>query len=282
MEPIQRTSISSAVVDEITEYMRQTFVGARSRFARPQDGARFDVRTSEMPFIAADRIRSTLDYSQVTDPFDFFLFFVVNGGAVRMEGPGGDRVDLIRGDATVTPIGVPVGFEMHDIDLRVLRLPVQRLEGVAEEAFGMPGSRLRFDGRTPVSPAMNRYWQAVVNLANAALMDLDSPMLHPLFAEEVTRSVAVAALHTFPNTTMSQDISRTSGEVAPAAVRTNYQSRRDGGCDNTTAVLVYDTRTPPVASAPGAECLTVRDGKIVYNRFIFDRLPFEAARRAAG
>ena len=52
--------------------------------------------------------------------------------------------------------------------------------------------------------------------------------------------------------------------------------------DETTAVLVYDTRTPPVASAPGAECLTVRDGKIVSNRFIFDRLPFEAARRAAG
>ena len=50
--------------------------------------------------------------------------------------------------------------------------------------------------------------------------------------------------------------------------------------DETTAVLVYDTRTPPVASGPGAECLTIRDRKIVYNRFIFDRLPFEAARRA--
>ncbi len=52
--------------------------------------------------------------------------------------------------------------------------------------------------------------------------------------------------------------------------------------DETRAVLVYDTRTPPVASAPGAECLTVRDGRIVHNRFIFDRLPFEEARRAAG
>jgi ketosteroid isomerase-like protein len=51
--------------------------------------------------------------------------------------------------------------------------------------------------------------------------------------------------------------------------------------DETKAVLVYDTRTPPVASGPGAECLTVRDGKIVHNRFIFDRLPFEAARGAA-
>ena len=52
--------------------------------------------------------------------------------------------------------------------------------------------------------------------------------------------------------------------------------------DQTTAVLVYDTRTPPVASAPGAECLTVRDRRIVHNRFSVDRLPFEAARRAAG
>jgi ketosteroid isomerase-like protein len=51
--------------------------------------------------------------------------------------------------------------------------------------------------------------------------------------------------------------------------------------DQTKAVLVYDTCTPPVASGPGAECLTVRDGKIIHNRFIFDRLPFEAARRAA-
>jgi len=48
--------------------------------------------------------------------------------------------------------------------------------------------------------------------------------------------------------------------------------------DQTTAVLVYDTRTPPVPSGPGAECLTVRDAKIVYNRFIFDRLPFQQAR----
>jgi ketosteroid isomerase-like protein len=48
--------------------------------------------------------------------------------------------------------------------------------------------------------------------------------------------------------------------------------------DDTTAVLVYDTRTVPVPEAPGAECLTIADGKIVHNRFIFDRLPFAAAR----
>ncbi len=52
--------------------------------------------------------------------------------------------------------------------------------------------------------------------------------------------------------------------------------------DDRTAVVVYDTETVPVKSAPAAECVTVDSGKIVQSRFIFDRAPFEAARRAAG
>ena len=35
-------------------------------------------------------------------------------------------------------------------------------------------------------------------------------------------------------------------------------------------------------SAPGAEYVTVKDGKITYSRFIFDRAPFDAARKTAG
>jgi len=50
--------------------------------------------------------------------------------------------------------------------------------------------------------------------------------------------------------------------------------------DERTALMMYATETIPVKHAPGAECVTVRDGKIVYSRFIFDRAPFEAARRA--
>jgi hypothetical protein len=52
--------------------------------------------------------------------------------------------------------------------------------------------------------------------------------------------------------------------------------------DDQTALIVYDTETVPVPSAPAAECVTVTDGKITYNRFIFDRAPFDAARKAAG
>jgi ketosteroid isomerase-like protein len=48
--------------------------------------------------------------------------------------------------------------------------------------------------------------------------------------------------------------------------------------DEETAVVMYDTETVPVKSAPGAECVTVQYGKITRSRFIFDRAPFDAAR----
>lgn len=51
--------------------------------------------------------------------------------------------------------------------------------------------------------------------------------------------------------------------------------------DDETAMLMYDTKTVPVPSAPGAECLTVAGGLITQIRIIFDRVPFAAARQAA-
>jgi SnoaL-like domain len=50
--------------------------------------------------------------------------------------------------------------------------------------------------------------------------------------------------------------------------------------DDEKAVIMYDTETVPVSSAPGAECVTVQDGKIIRSLFIFDRAPFDAARKA--
>jgi ketosteroid isomerase-like protein len=50
--------------------------------------------------------------------------------------------------------------------------------------------------------------------------------------------------------------------------------------DADRAVIVYNSATTLVPDAPAAECVTVRDGKIAYSRFIFDRLPFHQARAA--
>ncbi len=49
--------------------------------------------------------------------------------------------------------------------------------------------------------------------------------------------------------------------------------------DGNSAMVMYDTRTALVESAPGAELVTVKHDKIAYSRFLFDRLPFQEARQ---
>jgi hypothetical protein len=51
--------------------------------------------------------------------------------------------------------------------------------------------------------------------------------------------------------------------------------------DDTTALVMYDTKTIPVADAPSAEFVIVDDGKITRMRIIFDSAPFDAARAAS-
>ena len=48
--------------------------------------------------------------------------------------------------------------------------------------------------------------------------------------------------------------------------------------DESSAVVIYDTATARVASAPAAELHQVRDGRITAVRIVFDRLPFALAR----
>jgi hypothetical protein len=50
--------------------------------------------------------------------------------------------------------------------------------------------------------------------------------------------------------------------------------------DDETAVLVYNPHTTLVQHAPSAECFTVKDGRILHSLLVFDRTPFDAARRA--
>ena len=51
--------------------------------------------------------------------------------------------------------------------------------------------------------------------------------------------------------------------------------------DDETALVMYDTETGPVKSAPGAEWVTVKDGKITYSRNVFDSAPILAALQAS-
>src|SRR5260370_41133045 len=51
--------------------------------------------------------------------------------------------------------------------------------------------------------------------------------------------------------------------------------------DDTTALIMYDTETAPVQSAPGAACVTVKHGTLTYSRSVYPRAPLHPARHPA-
>ena len=66
--------------------------------------------------------------------------------------------------------------------------------------------------------------------------------------------------------------------MEPFAATLTSSELLGGYGDESSAVLVYDTANPAVASAPAAELYRVSDGHITAVRIVFDRLPFALAR----
>ncbi|SDQ65972.1 AraC family transcriptional regulator [Quadrisphaera sp. DSM 44207] len=216
---VQRSSFSSADDVEITDFIRQMYVDGRARFAPIRNGARFSALTNDTPVIAADRVRTSIDFDgTVPDGFDDYVFFLVHAGSIQVGSRTGDTL-ASRGDVAFYPLHTPVEYATQHFDVTTLRVPAERIARVAEEAAGVPAAAVRFHGTTPVSASMHRYWRSLVGLVSGALMDAQSPLNSPLLAEEMARTVATAALHTFPNSTMTRQHLPGPGTTAPATLR---------------------------------------------------------------
>ncbi|SDG22169.1 helix-turn-helix transcriptional regulator [Klenkia brasiliensis] len=221
---VHRTSFVSRDEDEVTGFIGRVYAEHRSRFAPVTRGATFsalthDALVDDAPAVGADRLRTSIDYTGTSEAgFTDYVFFVVHAGSVQM-GNAGAVTTAVSGDTAFYPLHVAVDFDMQHYDVTTLRLPAHRLDQVAEEAAGVPLGGLRFHDVVPVSAAAKRRWRSLVELVSGALADRHGPPTSPLLAEEMARTAAVAALHTFPNTALTRQHVPGAGQVAPAAVR---------------------------------------------------------------
>ena len=217
-QPVQRSEFSSRDEGEVEAFIRQMHIGNQTRFVSVNEEARFTATVAEADGIAADRIRTTVDYWAVTDPFDYFFFLALHHGRMQVRN-GRDELRIPAGSALFYPLAVPLEVGVFDAAAQVLRLPAARLAAAAEESAGIDPASLRFESVTPATPAMGRHWLALLDLASNALLANDSVMTHPVLAGELTRTVAITALHTFPNTAMTVPYQPGPGWVPPATVR---------------------------------------------------------------
>lgn len=216
--PVQRSEFSSRDEGEVEDFIRQMYIGNHTRFIAVNEEARFTATVAEAGEIAADRIRTTVDYWATTDPFSYFFFIALHRGRLHLK-VGRDELKIGAGDALFYPMHVPLDVGVFDTAAQVLRLPSARLAAAAEESAGIDPVGLRFESVTPVTPAMGQHWFALMDLASNALLADDSVMTHPVLAEELIRTVAVTALHTFPNTAMTAPYQPSPGWLPPATVR---------------------------------------------------------------
>lgn len=194
------------------------YVDIRLRFAFPTRDARLTARAADAGGIAASRIRSNINYRADTAPFGYLMFLNVDQGRLRVR-HGRQETFATPGQSVCVLMDSALEMEIEDYGVRTLQLPMNRVADVAEETSGVAADRLGFTGMEPVSPAMAQYWRAVSTMAGGALLADDSPLNSPLIAAETIRTVAVAALHTFPNSTMTVAHLRDPSWTAPATVR---------------------------------------------------------------
>jgi AraC-like DNA-binding protein len=106
--------------------------------------------------------------------------------------------------------GAPIGLDQVTVDR-------------AAAGLGWSGGEVRFTGHTAISPAAARYTRAVTRFVRAGLIDTDDLAVSDLLLAETARSLAVAALTTFPSTALDVLLGaapRTpAGSEPPAVVR---------------------------------------------------------------
>ena len=215
---MQRCQFSAQDEAEIEEFIRLTYIGNRTRLHGIRDGARFTASVAEADVIGTDLIRATVDYSTTTDPFGYFISLAVFNGQLRIRSSREETI-VPAGETTFYPLGVPLDIDANDLGVRTLRLPIERLAAEAEQTAGIAAADLCFDAITPGSAIMGRRWTALVNLAGPMLLEQGSLSDSPLLAEELTRTAAITALHTFPNTALTVAYQPGPGWVTPAVVR---------------------------------------------------------------
>ena len=216
--PAQYFHVSTHDEAEAEEFIRQMYVGNRSRFFGAPAGARFNATVVAGGELAVGHVDSTVDYRAATEPFDDCLFLRVDRGCLRMR-QGRAEAILLAGDVCFCPLGGPTDFDQFQVSVRTLQVPRALVEAAAVQAAGTAAADLRFESPRPVSAAAARRWSAFIELATGPVLTEDSLLSHPLLAAELARTAAVTALHTFPNTALAVSCQRGPGWTGPGPVR---------------------------------------------------------------
>ncbi|GAA1384566.1 hypothetical protein GCM10009613_15590 [Pseudonocardia kongjuensis] len=217
--PLTRFDLRSTDPEWSNQVLRDAYADFTVTLSGDADGFRFAHTGTAGPGFAVAHVA----YSMVAE----FEVAAPVGTLHVISGWSGGRLGVRSGRETAgaeqgQPLLMPPerGWwnRLEDMAVDTVSIDAALLERAARSLFG-PGP-VRFSSMLPLSGAAARYWQGAVAHVRRDVLGDDGAALHPLVLAEAGRSLAAAALLTFPNSGLAgTGRAPRTGRTEPAVVR---------------------------------------------------------------
>ncbi|MEV0248776.1 AraC family transcriptional regulator [Nocardia sp. NPDC050712] len=215
---VRREEMASRDPQEVVAFVGQMYTDSKVRLWKSPPRCHVRISATVCGEIMATEIRSTIGYScQIAPAEDQVYFERTLRGRGRMRIWGHDLRQQ-RGNLMVCPAGAPIFTDCDSHDVNLLHVPQVTLIDSAAE-YGIDAAAFRFTGLAPADPQRERFWSRLFDLTHHELTAGGSPVLTELVVQNLTRSLAAAALAVFPNTTMDLHLQPGPGAVGSPALQ---------------------------------------------------------------
>jgi AraC-like DNA-binding protein len=228
-DAVQRSSLVTHDPAVATGVIERLFSSSRFQLGRPGQDFEFRLAHADAGPLALSAVRYGFEGRAEVAPVASFTTVVVQTGSLSVASSGGPVRTMGSGevwrwntDAELHAAYDPdSGFVLQQLPLSVIAEVAAEsspTSTAAEDAAGTSAG-VRFLATAPVDAAAERYWGALVRFAYQQATAPDSALGNPLLRAQLVRTLAGAALATFPNTTMTVDHLPGPGRAGPATVR---------------------------------------------------------------
>lgn len=219
MTAVEQTLLLTQDMELIADLLRQQYVGHTAAF-RCADPAAVDgqVRTATAGGLMASWLGfGGFEYTCQIDPMPAPTTATVLQGSGHIATRREER-RFTAGDVLMAPTDQPSAATMADTGCMTLQAPWAAVHALAEEHFGIPAQRLRFESTAPLSAAHQKAYADTARFIYDQLVTSQITSLHALVAESMTRLAAAAMLEHLPHTALTMPYIRDPGWVTPASV----------------------------------------------------------------
>lgn len=211
---IRRDELSTRDADETIDYVSKVYVDNKIEFRRAESRSNVRNTVTRCGEIMATEIRSTIGYVGHLGALTEQVYFEQTlGGSCRMRG-GGHDIWQQRHDYSMYPMDAPILAECHNHDVNILHIPKAVLLDLTAQS-GIDPRTFRFESLVPIDPRRQQFWAKLFDLVHREVTTADSQVMTELLVQNLSRSLAAAALTVFPNSTM--DLERQPGPAIVTA-----------------------------------------------------------------